>query len=133
MPFCLKSFYGERQGLKGKDVISFFLCWHLHLPHVNIHTPLFSDGAVLRSKNSKRFMTQYEPEKMKRVTWDSVRLAISKEFEEGRGIDGGVYVDLTAIPSDLMSFRFPDILKKFQQHGIDLRKDWVRVARAASY
>jgi fumarate reductase (CoM/CoB) subunit A len=119
--------------LRDMEFVQFFPCFHLGHPHVVIATPILSDGAVLRNRGGERFLTRYEPERMESATRDTVSQAIYREIEEGRGVEGGVYLDLTSIPSELISFRFPDLLRIFQKHEIDLKKDWIRVAPAAHF
>jgi fumarate reductase (CoM/CoB) subunit A len=70
---------------------------------------------------------------MESATRDVVSRAIYREIQTGGGMEGGVYLDLTAIPEELLNFRFPDLVKLFQHHGIDLKKQWIRVAPAAHF
>lgn len=119
--------------LRDIEFVQFFPCVHLGHPHVIIPTPILADGAVLRNREGERFLARYAPERMKTATRDVVTQAIYREIEEGRGVDGGVYLDLTSIPSELISFRFPDLLQIFNKHGIDLKKEWIRVAPAAHF
>jgi len=42
-------------------------------------------------------------------------------------------MDLTAIPEDLLAFRFPDLLALFKSQGIDLHRQWIRVTPAAHF
>lgn len=119
--------------LRDMEFVQFFPCFHLGHPRVVIATPILSDGAVLRNREGERFLAKYDPERMETATRDVITQAIYREIEEGRGIDGGVYVDLTSIPLELISFRFPDLLRIFSNHGIDLRKEWIRVAPAAHF
>jgi fumarate reductase (CoM/CoB) subunit A len=119
--------------LRDMEFVQFFPCFHLGSPRITIHTPLFSDGAVLRNKEGERFLAKYDAERMELGTRDAIAQAIYREIEEGSGIDGGVYADLTGIPSELISFRFPDLLRLFRKHGIDLEREWIRVAPAAHF
>ncbi|MFH1756758.1 MAG: FAD-binding protein [Pseudomonadota bacterium] len=119
--------------LRDMEFVQFYPCLHLGSPRVPIYSPILSDGAVLRNKQGDRFLAKYEPDRMESATRDVVSRAIYREIQEGRGIEGGVYLDLTPIPADLLHFRFPDLLKLFQHHGIDLQKQWIRVAPAAHF
>lgn len=119
--------------LRDMEFVQFFPCVHLGHPHVIIATPILADGAMLRNKEGERFLAKYVPERMEAATRDVVTRAIYREIKEGMGVDGGVYLDLTSIPSELISFRFPDLLKIFSKHGIDLKKEWIRVAPSAHF
>jgi len=78
-------------------------------------------------------MAHYEAERMELATRDAVSKAICREIQAGRGIEGGVYLDLTPIPAELFQFRFPDLLQLFRNHGVDLQKQWIPVATAAHF
>jgi len=119
--------------LRDMEFVQFYPCLFLGPPRFPIYSPILSDGAVLRNKDGERFLARYEPEQMEMATRDAVSQAIFRELREGRGIDGGVYMDLTAIPPDLMAFRFPDLLSQFRKLGIDIQKTWIRVAPAAHF
>jgi fumarate reductase (CoM/CoB) subunit A len=92
-----------------------------------------SDGAVLRDREGYRFMARYAPDKMELARRDIVSQAIFREVQSGRGVDGGAYLDLTPIPYELLAFRFPDLISIFRKRGIDLHKQWIRVAPAAHF
>ena len=119
--------------LRDLEFIQFFPTVHLDAPRVTLYSPLLGDGAVLRNQSGERFLARYEPERMELATRDTVSQAIYREIQEGRGIEGGVYLDLSAIPFELLSFRFPDLIQLFREHGVDLKKDWIRVAPAVHF
>ncbi len=119
--------------LRDMEFVQFYPCRHLDPPRVPIYSPILSDGAVLRNKRGDRFLAKYEPERMEAATRDAVSRAVYREIQEGMGIEGGVYLDMTPIPEELLRVRFPDLLKLFENHGIDLRKKWVRVAPAVHF
>ncbi len=119
--------------LRDMEFVQFYPCLHLDSPRVPIYSPILSDGAVLRNKQGERFLVKYEPERMESATRDAVSRAVYREIQEGMGIEGGVYLDLTPIPAELLQVRFPDLLKLFEHHGIDLQKQWIRVAPAVHF
>jgi fumarate reductase (CoM/CoB) subunit A len=119
--------------LRDMEFVQFYPCLYLGPPRFPIYSPILSDGAVLRNRDGERFLARYEPERMEMATRDAVSQAIFREVRDGRGIDGGVYMDLTAVPPDLMSFRFPDLLAQFKKLGIDIQHTWIRVAPAAHF
>jgi fumarate reductase (CoM/CoB) subunit A len=90
---------------------------------------LRSEGALLFNKNKERFMERYEPKKLELAGRDEVAAAIAKEILEGRGSKGGgVYLDATHIPPNVIESRLPTMLELFLKVGIDIRKEPVEVA-----
>jgi fumarate reductase (CoM/CoB) subunit A len=119
--------------LRDMEFVQFYPCMHRSSPRIPIYSPTLSDGAVLRDKNGERFMGKYDPERMEMATRDVVSQAIYSEIQQGMGIEGSVYLDLTPIPSDLLAFRFPDLIRIFQNHGVDIEKQWIKVSPAAHF
>jgi len=119
--------------LRDMEFVQFFPCVHLGSPRIPIASPLLSDGAVLRNKEGERFLARYEPERMELATRDAVSQAIYREIRQGGGVKGGVYLDITGVPRDLLAFRFPDLIAAFQKRGIDLHTVWIPVTPAAHF
>jgi len=119
--------------LRDMEFVQFYPCLYIGSPRIPIYSPILSDGGILRNKDGERFLVRYEPQRLERATRDTVSRAVFRELQAGRGVEGGVYLDLTAIPRDLLSFRFPDLIDLFRKQGIDLHKDWIRVAPAAHF
>lgn len=119
--------------LRDMEFVQFYPCVHLRSPRIPIYSPILSDGGVLRDKDGYRFMARYAPDRMELATRDIVAQAIFKEAQSGRGVDGGVYLDLTQIPTDVLAFRFPDLISIFRKRGVDLYKQWIHVAPAAHF
>jgi succinate dehydrogenase/fumarate reductase flavoprotein subunit len=67
---------------------------------LSVTTSLFGDGGVLRNLQGKRFMPNYDPAG-DMATRDVMSQAIFYEVQKGNGVDGGAYVDCTAVPSDV--------------------------------
>ncbi len=119
--------------LRDMEFVQFFPCVHLESPRILISSPILSDGAILRNKDGERFLTRYEPERMEMATRDAVSQAIYREIRRGGGIKGGVYLDITGVPRDLLAFRFPDLIAAFKKRGIDLHSVWIPVTPAAHF
>ena len=58
----------------------------------------FVAGAVLRNADGERFMPRYDPERGDATTRDIAARAIYTEILEGRGVHGGVRLDLSQAP-----------------------------------
>ncbi len=119
--------------LRDMEFVQFFPCVHLESPRILISSPILSDGAVLRNREGERFLARYEPEHMEMATRDAVSQAIYREIRQGRGIKGGVYLDITGVPRELLAFRFPDLIAAFKKRGIDLHSLWIPVTPAAHF
>jgi succinate dehydrogenase/fumarate reductase flavoprotein subunit len=62
------------------------------------------------------------------ATRDVMSRAIYSEMKAGRGVEGGVYIDLSALPEPSLRTSFPSVLKLLQAHGIDPAKQWLTVS-----
>ena len=63
------------------------------------------EGGILTNGARERFMERYDAERMELSTRDVVSRAIYTEVAEGRGTPrGGVYLDVSHLPSDTIRF-----------------------------
>ena len=69
------------------------------------------EGGILRNGLGERFMARYDPERMELSTRDRVALAAYTEIKEGRGTpNGGVWLDVSHLPSETIMRRLPRVL-----------------------
>ncbi|WP_456419407.1 fumarate reductase (CoM/CoB) subunit TfrA [Methanocaldococcus infernus] len=91
------------------------------------------EGGILLNKNKERFMERYDKERMELATRDVVARAIYREIQEGRGVNGGVYLDVSHLPSEVIEKRLETTLRQFLRLGIDIRKEPMLVSPTAHH
>ncbi len=91
------------------------------------------EGGRLYNRYGERFMERYDKERMELSTRDIVARAIYKEIIEGRGINGGVYLDISHLPKEIIEKRLETTFKQFLRLGIDIRKEPMLVSPTAHH
>ncbi len=87
-------------------------------------------GAFLRTKDGRRFMTDYDP-RAELASRDIVSQSIDSELKKSG--DLFVYLDCTHLDIPGFKRHFPNIYEKCLQAQIDIEKDWIPVVPAAHY
>ena len=90
-------------------------------------TTLFGDGALLRNRQGERFLLRLCPQGEVFATRDLMSRAIFTEVQEGRGIGGGVHLDLSAIAPETAAGRYQDLWDLLHRRGCDPGRDWLTV------
>jgi fumarate reductase (CoM/CoB) subunit A len=91
------------------------------------------EGGKLFNVKMERFMKNYD-ERGELATRDVVARAIYNEIREGRGTDnGGVYLDVTHLPNEIIEEKLETMLFQFMDIGIDIRKQSMEVAPTAHH
>lgn len=92
------------------------------------------EGGLLFNIRKERFMQRYEPKLMELAGRDVVARSIATEILEGRGTpQGGVYLDISHLPPNVIEERLPSMLKQFLDVGLDIRKEPMQVAPTAHH
>jgi succinate dehydrogenase / fumarate reductase flavoprotein subunit len=93
------------------------------------------EGGVLLNSLGERFMARYDPERMELSTRDRIALASYTEIKQGRGTpSGGVWLDLTQIPRELIFERLPRVHQTLLElQMLDVTRDPIEVAPTAHY
>ncbi len=92
------------------------------------------EGGKLYNARGERFMARYDPERMELSTRDVVTRAIFTEISQGRGTEhGGVYLDLTHVPDEVIEQKLETMLKQFLDVGVDIRHEPMEVSPSAHH
>jgi len=92
------------------------------------------EGGLLFNIKKERFMQRYDPKLMELAGRDVVARSIATEILEGRGTPrGGVYLDVSHLPANVIEERLPSMLKQFVDVGVDIRKEPMQVAPTAHH
>ena len=100
--------------LRDMEFIQFHPAVTVASPRLVLSTAPFADGAVLRNRLGEAYMSRYSPQ-ADMTTRDVMARANFKEITEGRGMESGsVNVDFSAVPLEIMTKNYQDILTAFQ-------------------
>ena len=92
-------------------------------------TGFINAGAVFRNRNGEKFLKRYFPDTAEQSTRSEVILAMAKEIHAGRaGSTGGIYMDATKVPMDVIQKQIPHVYKTCLHRGIDISKTPLEVA-----
>lgn len=106
--------YQAGANLKDLEFIQFHPTYTVAIPKLVISTAPFADGAILRNRYGEAYMSKYSS-KGNMATRDVMARANFQEIVEGRGSkQGGVYMDFTAVPVEVMQKNYPDIYTHLQ-------------------
>ncbi len=95
-----------------------------------ISEALRGEGAILRDCNGERFMVGKHP-RADLAPRDIVVKEMTRIMDEC-GTDY-VYLDATHIQESFLKIRFPNIISKLRENGLDLKKDLIKVSPAEHY
>lgn len=91
------------------------------------------EGGRLFNSEGERFMKKYDS-RGELATRDVVARAIYREIIEGRGTErGGVYLDVTHLPCELIEDKLETMLMQFLDVGVDIRQQPMEVAPTAHH
>jgi succinate dehydrogenase/fumarate reductase flavoprotein subunit len=92
-------------------------------------TGFINAGAVFRNRNGEEFLKRYFPDTAEQSTRSEVILAMAKEIHAGRaGSTGGIFMDATKVPMDVIQKQIPHVYKSCLHRGIDISRTPLEVA-----
>ncbi|MPZ13437.1 MAG: FAD-binding protein [Chloroflexi bacterium] len=93
---------------------------------------LLADGAVLRDADGRAFMDAYDP-RSNLAPRDILAKAVYREARSGRGVNGGVYLDCSAVGDDRIELRHAYLAETLRRHGVDFPRQWLVVSPATHF
>jgi len=92
-------------------------------------TGFINAGAVFRNREGEEFLKRYFPGTAEKSTRSEVILAMAKEIHAGRaGLTGGIFMDVTRVPAEVIQKQIPHVHKTCLARGIDIAKTPLEVA-----
>ena len=92
-------------------------------------TGFINAGAVFRNRDGEAFLKRYFPETAEQSTRSEVILAMAQEIHAGRaGKTGGIFMDATQVPLEVIQKQIPHVYKTCLSRGIDITKTPLEVA-----
>jgi succinate dehydrogenase / fumarate reductase flavoprotein subunit len=93
------------------------------------------EGGRLKNKDGRRFMEDYDPDRMELSSRDVVARAIYKEVEAGRGTEhGGAYLDISHRGADYIKKKLPSMHEQFLKLAdVDITKGPMEVGPTIHY
>jgi len=99
---------------------------------VLVSDSLTGDGAVLRNRYGEAFMARYHPDG-DRAPRTTRSCAIIAEIQQGNGVEGGVYLDASAVPPERINARYSRLQRLLGSRGVKFPEEWIIVKPAAHF
>jgi len=93
----------------------------------------FGRRAPLVNRLGERFLERYAPDTLESCTRDVKSRAICTEVREGRGVNGGIIMDVSALPREELETYTPRFCRVFARRNLDPHRERMVVAPAAHF
>ena len=93
----------------------------------------FGRRAPLLNRLGERFLERYAPDALESCTRDVKSRAIFTEVRKGRGVKGGVVMDVSALPQEELETYTPRFCRVFARRNLDPHRERIVVAPAAHF
>jgi succinate dehydrogenase/fumarate reductase flavoprotein subunit len=113
--------------LRDMEFPQFYPNWGIKPLRATLSTMLMSDGAVFRNRHQEPFMARHYPDVREMATRDQTSLAILRELQANRGVDGGVYLDLSGVDRELLEGKYRHLWEAMERQGKELGRDPILV------
>ena len=105
--------------------------WPAPLRGTSVITTMFYEGAVLRDRDSRRFMLERDPAQGERVNKDVMTREIARIIRDGRGTaHGGVYFDATAMDARRLREDYAAYVARYARVDVDITREMMEIAPA---
>ena len=122
--------------LRDMEFIQFYP-WRCIRPFGSSRVPVqpstFVSGAKLYNAAGERFMEAYDPVRKEAATRDVSARAIFDQIRFGKAVDGGVVLDVSAVPDDVFRHENSKVVERLDPHGIDYRAIQLIIAPEAHF
>lgn len=110
--------------LRDLEFIQFHPAMGLEPVRTILPTTLFGDGAVLRNRYGEAFLRRTISGGEKVAGRDEMSRAIVEEIAAGRGVRGGVFLDLSGLSAENAQGRYRELWTLLQRRGGDPARNW---------
>jgi succinate dehydrogenase/fumarate reductase flavoprotein subunit len=122
--------------LRDMEFIQFYP-WRCIRPFGSSRVPVqpstFVSGARLYNGAGERFMEAYDPVRKEASTRDVSARGIFDQIRFGKAVDGGVVLDVSAVPDDVFRHENKKVVERLDPHGIDYRTIQLIIAPEAHF
>jgi fumarate reductase (CoM/CoB) subunit A len=114
-----------------------FYPWRCIIPFEHARMPIqpstFVLGATLRNSDGERFMLRYDPIRGEATTRDVAARGIYDQINGGKGIRGGVRLDVSALSAEQWELSNPKPARHFLERNLDFHAEEMIVAPEAHF
>jgi len=118
---------GAGASLRDMEFPQFYPNWGISPFRCTISSVMMGDGARFRNAAQEAFMSRYYPQARDMATRDQTSLALFREMQEGRGVDGGVYLDASGVEREVLETKYLHLCEAMRKLGMEFGRDPVIV------